>query len=85
MAAGTTAALGYAGGIWFERGERLDPEALRRIASVTSSTMIDRMKNLGRRRPGEATLRERVVEVLDEMKESEAVATDAAEPNQESG
>jgi small GTP-binding protein len=67
VAAGTTAGMGYAAAIWFERGERLSQQALKRISRAVSETVIDQLKSLGKRRPKRATLRERVRESLEEL------------------
>ena len=67
VSVGTTAAIGYASAVWFERGARLPTEAIRRIAQVTAQSMIDRLKDLGRRRPKRATLHERVTEALQDL------------------
>lgn len=72
VAAGTTTAMGYAAAIWFERGERLTKEGLKRISKAVSESVIDRLKSLGKRRPKRDILRERVREVLQELPPMEA-------------
>lgn len=72
VAIGTTAALGYASAVWFERGARLAPEDIRKIARAASESVIDRLKDLGRRRPKRATLKERVDQALQDLPEPEA-------------
>jgi GTP-binding protein Era len=71
VAAGTTVAMGYASAVWFDRGERLSGEALARIARAVSQEVIDRLRGLGKRRPGRITLRQRVSEALEELSASE--------------
>ncbi|MEJ2012426.1 MAG: 50S ribosome-binding GTPase [Anaerolineales bacterium] len=66
VAAGTTAAIGYAATIWFERGVRVSSEAMRRIAQAVADEMLERLKSLGRKRPSRSTLRERVRQALEE-------------------
>ncbi len=69
VAAGTTVAIGYGSAVWFERGAKISVRSLRNVSKVVSTTVLERLKGLGRRRPGEATLRERVYDALDEMDE----------------
>jgi len=75
VAVGTTAALGYASAVWFERGARLAPEDIRKIARATSESVVDRLKDLGRRRPKRVTLKERVDRALQDLPEPD---TDSA-------
>lgn len=67
VAAGTTVAIGYGAAVWFENGERLSSETMRQISRQISQSIIQRLKDLGRRRPQRATLRERVQEALGEL------------------
>ncbi len=67
VAAGTTAAMGYAAEVWFERGEKLSRQAVAQIAKAVSEVVIDRLKDLGRRRPRKIEIRERVNEILDSL------------------
>jgi small GTP-binding protein len=79
VAVGTTAALGYASAVWFERGARLPSQAVGRIAKVMAQSVVDRLKDLGRRRPKRATLKERVDEALKDLPEPERVIGPDAE------
>lgn len=67
VAAGTTVAIGYGAAVWFENGERLSSETMRQISRQISESIMQRLKDLGRRRPQRATLRDRVREVLGEL------------------
>jgi small GTP-binding protein len=67
VAAGTTVALGYAASIWFDRGERLSRGALARISRAVSQLIVDRLKDMGRRKPKRMTLRQRLDEVLQDL------------------
>jgi small GTP-binding protein len=69
VAAGTTTAMGYAAAIWFERGEKLSRKSMQRISKGIASTVIDRLKSFGKRRPSKVTLRERIQETLEESPE----------------
>ena len=69
VSAGTTTALGYGAAIWFERGERLSRKALENISRAVTSTVIDRLKTLGKRRPKKGTLRQKIQESLEDSLE----------------
>ncbi|MFV1859265.1 MAG: GTPase [Anaerolineales bacterium] len=67
IAAGTTAALGYAAATWFESGRKLSNAELRALMLRTSQTMIERLKSLGRRKPRKAELKEQLNEALEDL------------------
>lgn len=71
VAAGTTFALGYASIAWFDRGERLSRQAVRRISRVVSQAVTEQLKNLGQRKPQRITLRQRIKETLDDLPDPE--------------
>jgi small GTP-binding protein len=64
VAVGTTASLGYATAVWFERGLKLPRQRLSEISRVVSRALIERLKDVGRRRPDRKTLRARIDESL---------------------
>ena len=76
IAASTTAVMGYAAAIWFERGERLTGDALRRLTRTVTGHMLDTLRGLGRRRPSRRTLEEKVTSALEK-----APLGDEAEPD----
>ena len=67
IAAGTTAALGYAAATWFESGRKLSNAELRALMLRTSQTMMERLKALGRRRPRKTELKEQLGEALEDL------------------
>jgi small GTP-binding protein len=69
VAAGTTAAIGYGAAAWFERGERLQMDALRRIAATLSEELIGRLRGIGRRRRRARDVRRQVSDALDDLSE----------------
>jgi GTP-binding protein Era len=90
VAAGTTAAIGYSASVWFERGVRVSGETMRRIAQAVADEMLERLKNLGRKRPSRTTLRERVRQVLEETGvargiHQEEILLDSARDDEEEG
>lgn len=69
VAAGTTTALGYGAMVWFERGERISRETMTKITGAISAAVIDRLKEIGKRKPSRTTLKQRVRQTLDEIPE----------------
>ena len=65
--------------IWFERGVKLSPEAMRQISKVVSETVIARLRNLGRKRPQKQPLRERVLEALEDLEPPHGEQIDSEE------
>ncbi|NIM92988.1 MAG: GTP-binding protein [Anaerolineales bacterium] len=60
VAAGTTAAIGFSAAAWFERGEKVSKETMLKISKAVSESVIDQLKNIGRRRTTRVTMRERI-------------------------
>ena len=67
VAAGTTAAIGYAVTIWFERGVKLSNESIKRISGVIGEVLVERLRTLGGKRPSRVTLQDRVRQALEEI------------------
>ncbi|MGA9533580.1 MAG: GTPase [Anaerolineales bacterium] len=65
VAVGMTASLGYATAVWFERGLKLPRQRLSEISRAVSQALIERLKDVGRRRPDRKTLRARIDESLE--------------------
>lgn len=71
VAAGTTAAVGYASTVWFGRGARLEADTLKRISREIAASVVERLRDLGRRKPDRKSLRMRVEGALDDLAEVE--------------
>jgi hypothetical protein len=67
IATSTTVAIGYAAMTWFARGERPSQDAFRKQATEISLYLRGRLADLGRRKPSEGTLRQRVTKALQDM------------------
>ena len=67
VAAGTTAALGRAAVLWFERGERLSADRLKRLSRATTEGLIGRLGGGRRRAPSRSALQGDVQVALAEM------------------
>ncbi len=64
IASSTTVVMGYASAVWFERGERLSSETLKKMTQTVTAYLLDTLKGLGKRRPGKQNLKERIQEAL---------------------
>ena len=65
IASSTTVVMGYAAVRWFETGEKLSSEALKKLTQGMTATLLDALKSLGKRKPGQKGLRERIAQVLE--------------------
>lgn len=71
IAAGTTVVMGYAAANWFERGEKLTADSLKQLTKAVTDTVLDSLKNFGKKRPDRSTLQERIRETLEQSKMGE--------------
>src|SRR5262249_24770203 len=76
IASSTTAVMGYAAAAWFERGERLTGETLRRLTKAVTGHMLEALRGLGRRRPDRKTLEEKIASALEEAPLEDGAAAD---------
>jgi small GTP-binding protein len=67
IATSTTVAIGYAAMTWFGRGERPSQDAFRKQAADISLYLRSRLADLGKRKPDEGTLKQRVTKALQDM------------------
>jgi small GTP-binding protein len=65
IASSTTVVMGYAAVRWFEKGEKLSAEALKKLTQGMTTTLLDSLKSLGKRKPGQKGLRERITQSLE--------------------
>lgn len=65
VASSTTVVMGYAAAIWFERGEKLTGESLKKMTQAMTQYMLESLKNLGRRKPGKKDLQTMISESLE--------------------
>jgi hypothetical protein len=57
--------MGYAAVRWFEKGEKLSTEALKKLTQGMTTFLLDSLKNLGKHKPGQKGLRERISHSLE--------------------
>jgi small GTP-binding protein len=75
IASSTTVVMGYAASVWFERGEKLSPSALKQMTEQLTGTLLAALRSLGRRRPDGRTLKERIEQIMQAL----PLASDQAE------
>ena len=75
IASSTTVVMGYAAVRWFEKGERLSTEALKKLTQGMTVYLVDALKSLGKRKPGQKGLRERITQTLESSPLAESRST----------
>ena len=65
IASSTTVVMGYAAVRWFEKGEKLSAEALKKLTQGMTTYLLDTLKSLSKRKPGQKGLREHVTQSLE--------------------
>jgi len=79
IAASTTVVMGYAAIVWFESGEKLTGESLKKITKTMTDALLDSLKNFGQKKPGKESLQESIQQAL----ENSALARDRSELDKE--
>jgi small GTP-binding protein len=67
IASSTTVVMGYAAVRWFEKGQKLSTETLKKLTHGMTTTLLDTLKGLGKRKPGQKGLQERVTQALESL------------------
>ena len=80
IASSTTVVMGYAAVRWFEKGEKLSSDALKKLTTGMTTYLLDTLKNLGKHKPGQKDLREQITQALDSspMAENRSALDDKA-------
>ena len=76
IATSTTAAMGYAAILWFERGERVSSETLAKITRQMSERLLSALKELGTRKPRSESLSKRIATILESSEIEEITLAD---------
>jgi hypothetical protein len=79
IASSTTVVMGYAAVRWFEKGEKLSAEALKKLTQSLTTNLLETLKSFGKRRPDQKGLRDRITQAL----ESSSLAKSRAALDQE--
>src|SRR5271157_578439 len=66
IASSTTIVMGYAAIQWFEKGQKLSSESIKRLTRALTASMLDTLKSLGKRKPSRQALEARIAEALQE-------------------
>ncbi len=74
IASSTTVVMGYAAVRWFEKGEKLSSEAIKSLTQGMTSSLLDSLKSLGKRKPDQKGLRERITQSLESSPMAESRA-----------
>jgi small GTP-binding protein len=77
IASSTTAVMGYAAILWFERGERLTGDTLKQITKSVTGYLIDSLRGLGKGKPSKQGLQERIAAALETAPMAERGVIDA--------
>jgi len=72
IAASTTVVMGYAAIQWFEKGQKLSSETLKRLTRAMTASMLDTLKSLGKRKPSRQALEARIRGSLQESSMAES-------------
>ena len=60
IASSTTVVMGYVAIQWFEKGQKLSSETLKKLTKVLTASMLDTLKSLGKRKPSRKELEDRI-------------------------
>ena len=67
IASSTTVVMGYAAVRWFEKGQKLSADALKKLTQAITTYLLDTLKSFGKRKPGQKGLQQRVAQSLQEL------------------
>jgi len=81
IASSTTVVMGYAAVRWFETGQKLSTEAIKKLTQGMTAYLLETLKGRGKRKPGQKGLRERITQAL----ESSPIAKNRSALDSEAG
>jgi len=64
IASSTTVVMGYASSVWFERGQKLSSNTLKKLTQTMTTYLLDALKGYGKKRPSTKKLQDRIQEAL---------------------
>jgi hypothetical protein len=59
--------MGYAAVRWFDKGQKLSADALKKLTQVVTTYLLGTLKNIGKRKPGQRGLQHRVAQSLEDL------------------
>jgi small GTP-binding protein len=65
IASSTTVVMGYAAVRWFEKGQKISSDALKKLTRGMTTYLLDTLKSLGKRKPGQKGLQQRITQSLE--------------------
>jgi small GTP-binding protein len=65
IASSTTVVMGYAAVRWFEKGEKLSSEALKKLTQGMITNLLETLKSFGKHKPGKKGLGEQITQTLE--------------------
>jgi GTPase len=74
IASSTTVVMGYAAVRWFDKGQKLSAEALKKLTQEVTTFLLGALKNLGKRKPGQKGLQQQVAQSLENLSMAESQA-----------
>jgi GTPase len=77
IASSTTAVMGYAAILWFERGERLTGETLKQVTKSVTRYLLESLRGLGKNKPSKQGLQEQIAAALEQAPLAERARLDA--------
>jgi len=75
IASSTTVVMGYAAVRWFDSGQRLSTDALKKLTQAITTYLLGTLKSLGKRKPGQKGLQQSVTQSLEDYPQAESRAT----------
>lgn len=85
IAASTTFVMGYAASVWFETGEKLSTDTLKRLTGDITSALLAALRGLGKNGPDKKSLKSQIEATFQNMpfaKDRAQLDRRAAEPDQ---
>jgi len=67
IASSTTVVMGYAASVWFDKGEKVSGESLNKLTRQVTEYLLEVLKNFGKRKPSQKSLRERIQMALEQL------------------
>ncbi len=74
IASSTTVVMGYAAVRWFDKGQKLSTDALKKLTQAVTTYLLGTLKSLGKRKPGQKGLQQRVTQSLENLPLAESRA-----------
>jgi len=65
VASSTTVVMGYAAVRWFDKGQKLSADALKKLTQAVTTYLLGTLKSLGKRKPGQKGLQQRITQSLE--------------------